>query len=547
MQFGPLALSDAAGAILAHSVVLPSGVLKKGRILTPDDIETLRRAGRQSVVAARLDASDVHEDRAAQAIASAVCGTGLRAQAPFTGRANLVAIAAGLVRLDAHALSRLNEIDERITIATLRDGERVEAGQMVATIKIIPFAVPTAVLDAAMAVASHTSLSISAFAAKSVGLIVTTLAQTKPSVIEKRMRVISDRVEGLGAKIARTVAVAHDTTSLATAIKDAAEQACDPILIFAASAIVDREDVVPAAVVVAGGRVERLGMPVDPGNLLMFARHGERYVVGIPSCAASPKLNGFDWVLERLMAGLPITGADIANMGVGGLLKEIPSRPQPRSDDVATSEESTTRRAPRIGCILLAAGRSTRMGPHNKLLEDLAGKPVVLHAIDAVYASSVECVVVVTGHQHLALEATLAGRNLTITHNREFASGLASSLRAGIAALPAGLEGVFIALGDMPGITPADYNAMIAAFSPADDRSIIVPTHGGKRGNPVLWGVRFFAEMTALEGDAGAKHLIGIHADHVAEVARDSDAIFLDVDTPEALVRARSASKPFEA
>jgi molybdenum cofactor cytidylyltransferase len=283
-------------------------------------------------------------------------------------------------------------------------------------------------------------------------------------------------------------------------------------------------------------------MPVDPGNLLMLGTLGQTTVIGIPSCAASPKLNGFDWVLERWHAGLAVDSATIGRMGVGGLLKEIPGRPQPRTERAANAIPGT-RQAPRIGCVLLAAGRSSRMGDTNKLIEDLDGRPIVRHAAEAALASGISPVVVVTGHQQNAVRSALAGLDVAITHNPDFASGLASSLRTGLAALPPHLDGAFIALGDMPNVSAADYAALIAAFSPVDQRAIVVPVVGGKRGNPVLWSARYFTEMQALEGDSGARHLIGAYADAVAEVMRDGDATLVDVDTPEALARVRSARR----
>ncbi len=545
MQFASLPIDDALSAILAHSVVIASGTLKKGRTLSADDIAALRAAGHRTIIAAKLDTGDIGEDDAARRIATALSGSHVTAQVPFTGRANLFADVAGLVQLDTERLIALNVIDERITIATLGGNERVARGQMVATIKIIPFAVPDPILQQAEAIAAGRVLSIAPFTRHPAALILTTVAQTKPNVLTKRARVIADRLESLGSALAATATVAHDADAVAAAIRDAAHQGHNPILVFAASAIVDRDDVVPTALVQAGGAIERLGMPVDPGNLLLLGRIGSADVIGIPSCAASPKLNGFDWVLERTLAGMAITSGDIARMGVGGLLKEIPTRPQPRAGDDNRSRDQAARRAPRIACIMLAAGRSTRMGANNKLVANLRAKPIVRHAVQAALASDADPVVVVTGHQADAVCQALVDLNITLAHNPDFALGLASSLRTGLAALPDGIDGAFVALGDMPGLEPAHYNAMIAAFSPADGRAIIVPTHAGKRGNPVLWSKLYFDEMRALEGDTGAKHLIGANADAVAEVAIASGAIFLDIDTPEALarVRAEPASK----
>jgi molybdenum cofactor cytidylyltransferase len=121
--------------------------------------------------------------------------------------------------------------------------------------------------------------------------------------------------------------VAHRTGAVAEAL---AASHSDLVLILTGSATSDISDVVPSAIGEAGGAVERFGMPVDPGNLLVLGRIGARPVIGLPGCARSPALNGADWVLERVACGVAVTSADIAAMGVGGLLKEIPTRPQPR-------------------------------------------------------------------------------------------------------------------------------------------------------------------------------------------------------------------------
>jgi len=273
---------------------------------------------------------------------------------------------------------------------------------------------------------------------------------------------------------------------------------------------------------------------VDPGNLLLVGEVSGRPVLGAPGCARSPKENGFDWVLMRLLAGLPVRRADIAGMGVGGLLMEIVTRPQPREEPPRPAV------ARNIAAVLLAAGQSRRMGGPNKLLEEVGGKPLVRRAAEAVLASRAGPLVVVTGHHRERVEAVLAGLPVRFVHNPDYAEGLSTSLRTGIAALPAEADAAIVCLGDMPRIDAALIDRMVAAFDPEKGALIVVPTAQGKRGNPVLWARRFFAELQALAGDVGARHLIGQHADAVAEVAADGGAVFADVDTPEALAVARA-------
>jgi molybdenum cofactor cytidylyltransferase len=299
------------------------------------------------------------------------------------------------------------------------------------------------------------------------------------------------------------------------------------------SAIVDRRDAIPAAITAQGGTVVHFGMPVDPGNLLLLGRVGDSAVLGLPGCARSPKFNGFDWVLQRLLADLPVGRDDIMRMGVGGLLTEIPSRPLPRLN--ATSEQPSVMRAPRIGAVVMAAGRSSRMAPANKLLAEIDGKPMVVRAVESALASQARPVIVVVGHEGARVRAALAGKSVTIVDNPAHAEGMASSLKVALSALPDDLDGALFLLGDMPRVAPAHLDRLIAAFDPREGRAICVPVHRAKRGNPVLWAARFFAEMRAVSGDAGARVLLGEHADQICEVEMADDGVLLDIDTPEAL------------
>jgi molybdenum cofactor cytidylyltransferase len=277
-----------------------------------------------------------------------------------------------------------------------------------------------------------------------------------------------------------------------------------------------------------GGKVEHFGMPVDPGNLLMIGDADGRPVLGAPGCARSPKENGFDWVLMRLLAGLPVPRQDITGLGVGGLLMEIVTRPQPR-----TEPEPEKGRA--IAGVVLAAGRSSRMGGPNKLLAEIGGKPLVRIVVDAVLASRARPVVVVTGHQRDKVEAALAGLPVKFVHNPHFADGLGTSLKSGIAALPAQSDGAIVCLGDMPQVDAALIDRLIGAFDPDHGALVVVPTIDGKRGNPVVWSRRFFPDLMAVEGDVGARYLIGRYTEAVAEVPLTGTAALTDVDTPEAL------------
>jgi molybdenum cofactor cytidylyltransferase len=494
------------------------------------------------VIAARLEPGDLHEDAAATAVAEVLMGEGLAATAAFTGRCNLTAGRRGLLVVDDERLDRLNQVDEAVTVATLRPYEAIEPRQMAATVKIIPFAVPEAAVARCREIAGEAGplVRIAPFVTRRVSLVQTSLPGIKPGLLDKTRRAVDARLAALDCPSAEEVRCAHDEAEVAEAIEALMARGCEIVLVSGASAIVDRRDVVPAGMVRAGATVEHFGMPVDPGNLILLARRGDTVLVGLPGCARSPKANGFDWVLQRLVAGLPVARRDVMRMGVGGLLKEIAGRPLPRAQAVEETGPEAPR-APRVAALVLAAGRSTRMGPVNKLLADLEGRPMVVRVADAARASQAAPVIVVTGHERDRVEATLAGLDVTLVNNPDYAAGLSTSLHRGLAALPEATDGVVVCLGDMPRITAAVIDRLIAAFDPLEGRAICLPTWQGKRGNPVLFARRYFAEMQTISGDVGAKALIGEYPEAVCEVAMADDAVLSDVDTPEGLAALKSA------
>lgn len=535
----------AEGAILAHGLATPAGALRKGRVLSAADVAALARAGVAEVVAARPEPSDVGEDEAARRVAAAARGAGLAARAPFAGRVNLYAEAPGVLLVDAGRVDAINRVDESVTVATLAPFAAVAARGMAATVKIIPFAAPAAAVAEAERLAAEGGplARVAPFRARTVGLVMTRLAGTREAALDKTARAVRDRAARVGAAAPPARRVDHREEAVAEAVAACVAEGCDIVLVSGASAVVDRRDVAPAGIVRAGGRILRFGMPVDPGNLLLLAAidtpRGAVPVVAMPGCARSPKLNGFDWVLERLAAGLPVSGADVAGMGAGGLLKEIAARPQPRERGAPGSPGP---RAPRIAALLLAAGQSRRMGPVNKLLADIDGAPMVRRVAETLAASAAERPVVVTGHEAARVRAALDGLDVGFAHNPDYAQGLSTSLRRGLAALGGGVDGALVCLGDMPAVRAADIDRAIAAFDPGEGRAIVVPTARGKRGNPVLWGARFFPQMAAVSGDVGARHLIGENAEWVCEVAVDDDGVLRDIDTAGALAGWRGAA-----
>ncbi len=324
MKFGTVPLAQAEGAVLAHSLSAGGMALRKGHVLTPADLEALAGVI-DHVTVARLEPGDIAENEAAHALASALNGVGVRVTEAFTGRANLIAQTNGVLRIGTD-VAALNSVDEAITLATLPDYARVGAGQMLATVKIIPYAVPGALVAQAIG-ATQGVFDVHPFVLTSAALILTETPSLKKSLTAKADAILRQRLSALGVEDVTTTVLPHETGAVADALGKAD---ADLVLVLGGSATSDRNDVCPAALNAAGGVVHRFGMPVDPGNLLFIGALAGRPVIGLPGCVRSPALNGADWVLERIVAGLEVTGEDIASMGVGGLLKEIPSRPQSR-------------------------------------------------------------------------------------------------------------------------------------------------------------------------------------------------------------------------
>jgi len=529
MKFGAVPPVQAKGGIVVHSIRQGGLVLKKGTLVGDAEIAALKAAGVPAITVARIEPGDVSEDAAAAELAAAVAGSGVHVDRAFTGRANLFAETAGIVVVDPDGIDRFNEVDPDITLATLEAFAPLVPGKMIATVKIIPFAVDAAARDKALAVARASAplVRVAPYVIRKVGVISTMLPGLADKVIDKTLRVMKERLAPAGARIVADRRVRHETAPLARAIEEELGEGAELVIVFGASAIADRRDVIPAAVEAIGGTIEHFGMPVDPGNLMLVASANGHPVLGAPGCARSPKENGFDWVLSRLLCGLPVTRRDITGMGVGGLLMEIVTRPQPRAIEVKPVS--------RLAAIVLAAGRSTRMGGPNKLLAEINHRPLVRIAAEQALASRARPVIVVTGHQREQVAAALAGLDVVVVHNPDYADGLSTSLKVGIAAVPVDADGAIVCLGDMPQVDASLIDRLLAAFDPEKGALVVVPTIEGKRGNPVVWSRRFFSELAAIDGDVGARHLIASYPEAIAEVPMTGNGALVDVDTPDAL------------
>ncbi len=339
MKFEATALGDALGTILGHNVHDDSGrrVLRKGRALGEAELLLLSDLGRDSVFAARLEPGDVDEDEAARRVSEAVAGAGLTRRGSTTGRVNFHARELGVLRVDAEAVERINDC-EGVTLATLANHSVARAGKMVATTKILPYALPERTVAAAERVAAAPVIRVDRLAPRRVGLIVSGAAAKGQSAGRERLvrgfeAAFRQRIELLNAELSevRFVPLRGDrgVEGLSLAAARLAPDV-DLVVLAGETAIQDRRDLAPSAIEAAGGSVICYGAPVDPGNLLLLAELDGTPVLGAPGCARSPKRNIVDLVLPRLLVGDRLTRRDITSLGHGGLLEDVPERPLPR-------------------------------------------------------------------------------------------------------------------------------------------------------------------------------------------------------------------------
>ena len=542
MRFGEFPLSQILGAILAHSIRLPMGALKKGHIITETDIKAFAEQDITHVMVALIEDGDVGENLAATEIATHIAGDNIICGKAFTGRVNLYAAQDGLISIDVDAVNALNHMDEAITFATMSVNGTAHKGQMVATVKIIPFAVCGESLARLKREIEHFVITLHPFMGQKSALIQTELKGTDKKLYKKTKTVMKHRLDGFGLSLTENHSCEHNILALTDLLRQVAAGDNDMIMIMGASAITDRKDVIPEAIVRAGGDLLHYGMPVDPGNLMLVAKLQGKWILGLPGCSRSPKLNGIDLILSHIAAGRDIQPDDIMNMGVGGLLSEYIGRPQPR--DSAQSRDFKKKQPIKemsakknIAALILAAGQSKRMGKDNKLLLPYGDETVISHVCDQIKGAGIDQIFAVTGYQKGDVEKEVIRHDVTCFHNDLYEEGMSTSVKLGIGSLPKDIDAVVILLGDMPQITAEILRKIIGAYDTSSARSIIIPHHNGKRGNPILWGRDFFDDFERLDGDMGAKMLLNDYPEYCVEVDVGSNGIFLDIDTLEAYQR----------
>ena len=594
MYFGELVLSetettgDVKNSYLAHSIKLPKKRLRKGSKLTAELLEELQANGIDNVVVAQLGEEDVHEDEAALALAKELCGRNIHCGNAGTGRVNLYASRTGLLSLSRDSILACNSVDNNITIATLPENQWVQAGRMVATVKIISYAVHQQALKQSLdtLLANGDTLAIHEPCAQRAHLIQTRLTGTSDALLGKTERITQDRLIARQVELASSSVCEHSEQSLSSCIRERLNaencRAEDWFLIIGASAISDIADVIPSVLVKNGGTIQRFGIPVDPGNLLLLGKIDSHPVIGLPGCARSPNQNGLDHLMDRLACGVSIDDDWISSLAIGGLLGEVFDRGQPRilGDRAELVPDAVAETGQAVTAVVLAAGSSERFGKENKLLADWQGEPMILATLQRLLESQVHDIVLVSGNYAEALQQVLASRfenvspgqteasvtaefscrvtrkKIIVLHNPLYASGLASSLKSAVSFLlepsqqvedhEASLPSVLVCLADMPLVDPGTINKLLDARDRQGTNpgtkifSAFVPSFKGKRGNPVLLQPDLFDALLAIEGDRGARDLLSTNPGIVQSISVDDAGILLDIDTPSELDRHQS-------
>jgi len=515
MHFEEVAVAKAQGWSLAHSIRCNKKRHSKGTYLTDTIVSELAKAGIKAVMAYKLEQDDISENDAAELVAQHIAGSHCTIAKPTHGRCNILASNDGLACIRA-SLNKFNTLSDDIGIATIKNNQPVRAGQLIATIKVVPYGINNKVLKSLL---SETELiSISPYQPFAASLVF-----TGSQIHTKTLNVTQRRISNLNGQLEATTNVPHTKAAIRDYLKQAQE---DIIMVSGISAISDQRDTLPSALIEAGGTIIQLGMPVDPGNLLMLGMLGNKVVIGMPGCAKSPALNGFDWVLERFAARLPIDAKVIRGMGIGGLLAETPLRPEPRIPFTDTDNQTAA--------VILAAGKSSRSGTIHKLLADLNGQPVLAKTLETIRVAACSPAYVVTGHAREKI-ASLFSSDITEVYNKTYTDGMGTSLSAGISALPETIDQAIICLADMPFVRSETFSSLQQASDTIPNADIFIPTFNGKRGNPVLWRKSQFAQLIQLSGDVGGRSIIHANPHLVYEVPVDDPGILIDLDTPTAL------------
>ncbi len=531
MKIQSLGPRESIGLVLAQTYNLPSKTISKGTFITNEIFAYFKTENVRTILCAVPEEDDIHEDEAAEAISNAIDKNQMYAERASTGRVNFKSNSLCLVRYERDFIREVNLVDESIAFSIVEHNQLIAKNDLIATLKIIPFFTKKKYVNQVIKILAKDEIfKIHSLKKKEVTLIQTCFEWQRKSIFTATSNVTRSRLEALGCPLKKETLIPHNHKSLCSEIESSIDSGAQVLLISGASAITDRSDYIPKAILAVGGEIIQFGLPVDPGNLLLIGQIGSTTIIGMPGCARSPKLNGFDWVLQLLMANIPINKAELADMGAGGLLMEIASRPLPRA-----LAKSVKKREKKIMGVILAAGNSTRMGKDNKLLRNIGDASLVRNTAIEMLKSDLDSCSIVLGYQADKIAEAIKDLNLNLILNPLWEEGQGSSLKAAVNTLDTTYSDVLIMLGDLPGVTSKHINTIIEEHLLTDNRKskITIPSFNGKKGNPVIWGRSFFPDLSNLQGDVGGRALFSQHPAAINLLDMDDPAVVTDTDTPE--------------
>ena len=522
---------ESLGSVIAQTYNLPGKTISKGTFVTSEIVDYFKEFDVQTILCAVPANGDIHEDEAAEAISNAIDKNQIYVEKASTGRVNFKSQSLCLVRYERALIREVNLVDESIAFSIVEHNQLLAKNDLIATLKIIPFFTQKKYVDQVISILAKNELfKTHSLNKKKVSLIQTSFEWQKKSMFKATSNVTRNRLEALDCSLNEEKLICHDYKALCSEIRSSTGSGIDILLISGASAITDRSDYIPKAILSEGGEIIQYGLAVDPGNLLLIGKVGNTTVIGMPGCARSPKLNGFDWVLQLLMADIPISREELAEMGAGGLLMEIASRPLPRA-----LAKSVSKREKKVMGVILAAGNSTRMGKDYKLLRNIGDAPLIRNTAIEMLKSDLDSCSIVLGYQSDKVADVIKDLNVNLILNPLWKEGQASSLRAAINTLDSTYSDLLIMLGDLPGIKSIHINSIIEEHLLTDNRKskITIPSFKGQKGNPVIWGRSFIDDLSNLEGDVGGRTLFSEHPAAINILEMDDPWVVKDIDTPE--------------
>ncbi len=522
---------ESLGSVIAQTYNLPGKTISKGTFVTSEIVGYFKEGEVKNILCAVPDNGDLHEDEAADIISNAIDKSHIYIDSASTGRVNFKSRSLCLVRYKRDLIKKVNLVDESIAFSIVENNQLLAKNDLIATLKIIPFFTQKKYVDQVISILDKNELfKTYTLNKKEVSLIQTSFEWQKKSMFKATSNVTRNRLEALDCSLNEEKLIRHDYNVLRSEIRSSIESGIDILLISGASAIIDRSDYIPKAILSEGGEIIQYGLAVDPGNLLLVGKIGKTAIIGMPGCARSPKLNGFDWVLQLLMADIPVVKEELAEMGAGGLLMEIASRPLPRA-----LAKSVNKREKKMMGVILAAGNSTRMGKDNKLLKNIDGTPLIRNIALEISKSNLDSCSIVLGYQSDKVADVIKDLNINLILNPLWKKGQASSLKAALNSLTPSYSDLLIMLGDLPGIKSGHINRIIEEHLSSENRTskITIPSFKGQKGNPVIWGRAFFHDLSNLEGDVGGRVLFGQHPAAINLIEMDDPSVVTDTDTPE--------------